>query len=256
MKQIDIKNNFGYNVYEKYKNMVKGIVGKEFKKRANSNITFVELENQAWIAIMTAHDSFDNTKETDVETYIYNNIIFNLKTFLRANMYTVKVSHCEITNKIAGYNKILYKKVKDIYDVKLEKGLITLEKYEQILEDTKKELKTTNIVENKECNFNYNDIEIENNDKDSFNSFDSYATTKDETKRIEQKDLIKKILMLAFDKKIINKNDLDILQDYYVNAEKKAGFQNIILKFRKLLKENSKFDEDMKDIIKDMTTDN
>ena len=57
---------------------------------------------------MLVHDSYNNEKEADIETYVYNNIIFNLKTFLRANMYTVKVSHCEITNKIAGYNKILY----------------------------------------------------------------------------------------------------------------------------------------------------
>ena len=247
MKQIDIKEKYGYDVYNKYKNMVKEIVGKYFKDRCNSNITFFELENQAWIAIMLGHDNYKEEKETKIETHIYNNIVFGLNTYLRANLFTIKVSHVEHTNRIAGYNKMYYRKIQESYNKKEELGIISKEEKERFLEDTKKELKTQKLYEQKECMFS-NKKDEEN---DEYNdSFENIIIKNDIYTTLEQKDLIINILIECFNKRIINKEELNIIREYYINDKITLNYKSVIKKISNFVNK-SKYKEDLEEIIKE-----
>lgn len=243
MKQIEIKEKFGYDVYEKYKFMVKDIIGKNFKEKCNSNITFFELENQAWISIMIAHDNYKEDKEVKIETFVYNYIIFGINTYLRANMFTVKVPHVEHTNRIAGYNKMYYKKIKESYEKKKELGLLTEEKIEQILEDTKREFKTINVFELKEhmCEYKCDDVDEQNT------IFSKLIIKDDIYVNIEQKDFLTKILLECFKDRILTKKDIEVIREYYNNGIKSLNFTQVMNKLSNYVKNNG-YLEDLEEI--------
>lgn len=261
MKQKEIKEVFGYDVYEKYRYLVREIVGKRFKKYINTTNKFEELESIGWEAIMLAHTGFNKDKDIKIETYVYNYIVYKIQNHLRENKYTVYVPHYIHNNYSVGYNTQAFRALKEKYTKQFKDGKITLEKLESILEDCKEELKfdmemnKINIIEKKEVNClikaNENGYNGNENGMASNNNFDEMiGQTEDCAKYFENRDLIKKILLFTFEKKAITKTDLEVLKKFYEDGEKKNGYKKSIEKLRKVVNLNKQFKEDFIEIIK------
>ena len=94
-------------IYEKYKNMVYKLSIQTLKKNLHTTTYKIDdLINVAWIAVIDSFRTFKNDKGAEIETYIYNNINFKLKDFIRFNIYSVYVPNSTLFNLNYGYDRM------------------------------------------------------------------------------------------------------------------------------------------------------
>lgn len=215
-------------IYEKYKNMVYKLSIQALKKNLHTTTTYKidDLINVAWIAVIDSFRTFKNDKGAEIETYIYNNINFKLKDFIRFNIYSVYVPNSVLFNLNHGYNRIKYLKEKKKMEKDFKKGLITQELLNKILQDIK-DKKIDNIYELKEYkNINDNDNDYHNND--------IFGYTYD-TEDYLFIDLIEKLKVILIENNVCTNKDIEDLlkQDEYDN-------KNVLIKKIKAFIKDSK----------------
>lgn len=217
-------------IYEKYKNMVYKLSIQTLKKNLhNTTYKLDDLINVAWIAVIDSFRTFKNDKGAEIETYIYNNINFKLKDFIRFNIYSVYVPNSTLFNLNHGYDRIKYLKEKKKMEKDLKKGLITQELLNKILQDIK-DKKIDNIYELKE----YKNIDYDNdNDNDYYND-NIFGYTCDSEDYLFT-DLIEKLKVILIDNNVCTDEDIQELlrQDTYDN-------KNVLIKKIKAFIKDSK----------------
>ena len=115
-------------IFEKYKNIVHKLSVLEMKKNYSEKYDLDDLKNEAWCGVIKAHETFDETKNTKIETHVINYIKFYLMSFTRKNIYSVYVAHNELINLKNGFNTTNFKQIEKKYKKQLEKNLISIEK--------------------------------------------------------------------------------------------------------------------------------
>lgn len=164
-----INNNDNEYLYEKYKNIIHKLCITEIKKNFSEKYNLEDLKNEAWIGVLNAQKTFDDKIGTKIETHTINYIKYALMSFTRKNIYCVYVAHNELINLKNGFNCTNFKQIEKKYKKQLEKKIITEEKYNEIIEDYKKETIKKPIFELKEYK-SENSNEIFGNDKSNYNN--------------------------------------------------------------------------------------
>ena len=212
-------------IYEKYKNMVYKLSIQALKKNLHTTTYKIDdLINVAWIAVIDSFRTFKNDKGAEIETYIYNNINFKLKDFIRFNIYSVYVPNSTLFNLNHGYDRIKYLKEKKKMEKDFKKGLITQELLNKILQDIK-DKKINNIYEFKE---------YKNNDSDNNYHNDIFGHYYDNEDYLFI-NLIEKLKVILIDNNVCTDKDIQELlrQDVYDN-------KNVLIKKIKAFIKDSK----------------
>lgn len=193
-------------IFEKYKNIIHKLSVLEMKKNYSEKYDLEDLKNEAWLGVIKAHQTYDDTKNTKIETHVFNYIKFYLMSFTRKNIYSVYVAHNELINLKNGFNKTNFKQIEKKYKKQLEKNLITQEKYDYIIEDYKKENVKKPIFELKEYK-NENENDIFGNDNSNTNN------------ELLIKNSISKIKEFLIKDKIITELEFDFILKLFEDEE-------------------------------------